>query len=114
MQGSGKCIGPKGGGDNPPDNTQLILLNNCNVKFDVLFDGVLRHTTSKACVHPLWGGMIPDEGQKLCLYHDCSDSARLQYTWHLISNSNLFYLFMYSLQIRHILFLNIQAQIMCH
>lgn len=51
--------------------------------FNFIEDAVIRHS-SGSCVHPLWGGTLPDEGQNLCLYPDCLVSERLKYKFHVV------------------------------
>ena len=75
------CLGPKDGVKKPAQNTQIVISKHCNTKFDVINEGVLQLVGSGMCVHPLWGGDSPEEGQKLCLYPDCEAQKRLQFRW---------------------------------
>lgn len=82
-QATSKCLGPREKMDDVPDNTKLYLADICDSHFNVLFNGVLQLAgeSPKHCIHPLWGGSIPEEGQQLCLYSTCANQDRLTYNW---------------------------------
>lgn len=82
-----KCIAPFGGSQTPDRNTKLVLSDICTAMFNFIEDAVIRHS-SGSCVHPLWGGTLPDEGQNLCLYPDCLVSERLKYKFHVVKTGS--------------------------
>lgn len=80
---SGKCIHPAGGKLFPEEGAALVLWHTCGenrvLSFNLLDNGVIKHTSSGMCVSGGDGGLIK-AGDSAYLTQNCNDSAMLGFS----------------------------------
>jgi len=82
-KGSGLCIQPSSGSDNPPNQEELVL-NSCGssaAKFRFTEGGSIQHVSSGKCWHPLGGSVDPPENNPVVLHDGCT-ADQLKFTVH--------------------------------